>query len=75
LALAVGIVLCHAFAQGGFYWFSAAVAAPTVGGWWANFTDWLPAYARVAAGYTAVAAIAHVAFAAARLRAAPAAAA
>lgn len=71
LALAVGIVLCHAFAQGGFYWFSAGIVAPSLGGWWTNFTDWLPAYARVATGYTVVAAVAHLALASAvRLRAA-----
>ena len=45
LALATGVVACHALAQGGFYWFSASVAEPSLAGWARNFLDWLPAYA------------------------------
>lgn len=60
LALALGIVLCHGLAQGGFYWLSGVVAEPTLAGWWTNFSDWLPAYAAATAGYVAVAALAHL---------------
>lgn len=60
-ALVVGVVACHLLAQGGFYWLGGSVAEPTLAGWWKNFTDWLPAYAQVAAGYAGVFALAHVA--------------
>ncbi|HAI59549.1 MAG TPA: hypothetical protein DCM32_06685 [Xanthomonadaceae bacterium] len=59
-ALALGIVACHLLAQGGFYWFSSSVAEPTLAGWWKNFSDWLPAYAQVAAGYATLFALIHV---------------
>jgi hypothetical protein len=60
LALGVGVVLCHAFAQGGFYWLSASVAEPTVAGWVKNYFDWLLPYARVAAMYVGVIAAAQL---------------
>ena len=60
-ALAVGVVACHLLAQGGFYWFSSSVAEPTLAGWWKNFSDWLPAYAQSAFGWTAVGAVLHLA--------------
>ena len=60
LALAVGVLLCHLFAQGGFYWFSGSVVEPSLAGWWKNYSDWLPAYAQVAAAYTALFALFHV---------------
>jgi hypothetical protein len=60
LALPVGVLLCHLLAQGGFYWFSSQVADPSLAGWWKNFSDWLPAYAQVAAGYVGLFALAHV---------------
>lgn len=50
-ALSVGVVLCHLFAQGGFYWLSSSVAEPTLAGWWKNFSDWLWPYARTAGMY------------------------
>ncbi|MCK7594955.1 hypothetical protein [Pseudomarimonas salicorniae] len=50
-ALCVGVVLCHLFAQGGFYWLSSSVAEPTVAGWWKNYTDWLWPYFRSTALY------------------------
>lgn len=43
-ALVGGVVLCHLFAQGGFYWLSSSVAEPSLGGWWKNFSDWLGPY-------------------------------
>ena len=46
------VVLCHLFAQGGFYWTSEVVAEPTVAGWFKNYTDWLLPYMRTAALYT-----------------------
>lgn len=61
LALPVAVVLCHALAQGGFYWFSGHVADPSLAGWWKNFSDWLPAYAQVAAIYTGLFALLHAA--------------
>ena len=59
LALPVAVVLCHAFAQGGFYWFSGHVADPGLAGWWKNYSDWLPAYAQVMAAYTGLFALLH----------------
>lgn len=56
----VATAACHLFAQGGFYWFSEAVAEPTLAGWWKNYTDWLPAYLRVSVMYVAIAAALHV---------------
>lgn len=50
-ALVGGVVLCHLFAQGGFYWFSSSVAEPSVAGWWKNYTDWLWPYFRTTAMY------------------------
>lgn len=61
LALAVGVVLCHLFAQGGFYWFSSGVAEPSLAGWWKNYTDWLLPYARVAFAWVGVGAALHFA--------------
>lgn len=60
VTLPVVVVLCHLFAQGGFYWTSDSVANPTFAGWWKNYTDWLAPYLRVAVMYVAVAAMAHV---------------
>jgi hypothetical protein len=56
----IGVVLCHAFAQGGFYWFSDSVAEPTVGGWLKNYSDWLLPYLRTTAIYVAVVSVIHV---------------
>ena len=53
LALVGGVVVCHAFAQGGFYWFSNAVAAPSIGGWLTNYGHWLLPYLQTAAIWTA----------------------
>jgi hypothetical protein len=60
LALVASVVVCHLLAQGSFYWFSGAVGAPAVAGWWQNYLDWLPPYLAVASGYVAIAAMAHV---------------
>ncbi|MCW5581172.1 MAG: hypothetical protein KIS72_07520 [Luteimonas sp.] len=62
-SVAVATAICHLFAQGGFYWTSAAVAEPTLAGWWKNYTDWLVPYLRVAAAYVGIAAAIHVALA------------
>jgi hypothetical protein len=60
-SLAVSVVVCHLFAQGGFYWLSDSVPQPaTLAGWWKNYSDWLLPYLRTAAIYTGLAAIAHV---------------
>lgn len=59
--LVASVVVCHLFAQGGFYWLSDSVPQPaTVAGWWKNYTDWLLPYLRTAAIYTGLAVIAHV---------------
>ena len=50
-ALVGGVVLCHLFAQGGFYWLSSSVAEPSLAGWWKNFSDWLWPYFRTTAMY------------------------
>lgn len=57
--LLTSVVLCHGFAQGGFYWFSASVAEPTVAGWIKNYSDWLLPYLRTAVIYVAAAAVVH----------------
>ncbi len=61
LALALGVIACHLFAQGGFYWFSSSVADPTVAGWAKNFTDWLLPYMQVAFAWVGVGAALHLA--------------
>jgi hypothetical protein len=52
-ALVAGVVLCHLFAQGGFYWLSSSVAEPSLAGWWKNYIDWLWPYFRTTALYVA----------------------
>ena len=62
IALLLGAVLvCHLFAQGGFYWTTPNVAEPTLAGWWKNYTDWLAPYAATTALYVALAAALQVA--------------
>jgi len=61
VALPVSVVVCHLFAQGGFYWASPVVTQPTMAGWWKNFTDWLPPYLRVSTMYVGMAAVVHIA--------------
>ncbi len=63
--LLLAVVLCHLFAQGGFYWFSShwfaeGASGATLAGWWKNYTDWLPAYLTTAAIYVGVASVAHI---------------
>lgn len=63
--LFIAIVLCHAFAQGGFYWLSDSwqadgAAVRSLAGWWKNYLDWLPAYLKVTALYVGIAALAHL---------------
>lgn len=60
LALVVSVALCHLLAQGSFYWTSDSVAAPTLAGWWKNYTDWLFPYLQVAAMYVGAGALVHV---------------
>ncbi|MFT3761857.1 MAG: hypothetical protein QM761_04420 [Pseudoxanthomonas sp.] len=60
-ALVAAVLVCHLFAQGGFYWLSDSVPQPvTVAGWWKNYSDWLLPYMRTAAIYTGLAVIVHV---------------
>ncbi|MEG2805560.1 hypothetical protein [Stenotrophomonas sp.] len=54
--LVAAVALCHLFAQGGFYWSSDSVAAPTVAGWLKNYSDWFLPYLRTAAIYVGLAA-------------------
>ena len=59
-ALIVSVALCHLVAQGSFYWISDSVMAPTLAGWWKNYTDWLPAYLWTTALYVGAAVMAHL---------------
>ncbi|HAV72550.1 MAG TPA: hypothetical protein DCX91_11805 [Stenotrophomonas sp.] len=56
LLLVAAVAVCHLFAQGGFYWTSDNVAAPTFGGWAKNYSDWFLPYLRTAAVYVGLAA-------------------
>lgn len=56
LLLVAAVAVCHLFAQGGFYWTSDSVAAPTVDGWAKNYGDWFLPYLRTAAVYVGLAA-------------------
>ncbi|MBW8310427.1 MAG: hypothetical protein K0M64_00210 [Rhizobium sp.] len=68
-----GVALCHLFAQGGFYWLSSSVAAPTVAGWAKNYADWFLPYLGTTALYVGLAVVVH-ALVLPMLRAAPVAA-
>lgn len=59
-SLVTSVVVCQLVSQGSFYWFSGAVAEPSVAGWWKNYADWLLPYMLTAAKYTAVVAGLHV---------------
>lgn len=74
LSAFASVALCHAFAQGGFYWLSDAVANPTFAGWAKNYADWFLPYLRTTAIYLAVAVVVHVALVQLRTAAAPVAA-
>jgi len=56
LLLVAAVAVCHLFAQGGFYWTSDNVAAPTLDGWAKNYGDWFLPYLRTAAVYVGLAA-------------------
>jgi hypothetical protein len=62
LALIFPIAFSAGFliSNGSFYWLSDVVAAPSVGGWLVNLTDWYLPYLRSAAVYVCVAVAAHV---------------
>src|SRR5688572_30177854 len=62
LAVFAGTALCHLFAQGGFYWFSDSVTAPTFAGWAKNYADWFLPYLRTTGIYVGLATVLHVAF-------------
>jgi hypothetical protein len=49
--LLAAVAICHLFAQGGFYWTSDSVAAPTLAGWAKNYADWFGPYLRTTAIY------------------------
>lgn len=69
-SLVGSVALCHLLSQASFYWMSDVVTAPSLAGWWKNYSDWFPSYLRVAAIYVGLAVIAHVGVQqAARLRA------
>ncbi len=57
VALVASVALCHAFAQGGFYWLSDVVAEPSVSGWVANYGHWLLPYLQTAALYVGAIAV------------------
>ena len=57
-AVVVATAACHLFAQGGFYWLSAAVAEPTFAGWAANYGHWFGPYLSSTAMFVALAAVA-----------------
>jgi len=54
--LVAATAVCHLFAQGGFYWASHSVPAPTLAGWWKNYSDWFGPYLGVTALYVGLAA-------------------
>jgi len=56
LLLVAAVAVCHLFAQGGFYWTSDNVTAPTLDGWAKNYSDWFLPYLRTAAVYVGLAA-------------------
>ncbi|GGK00308.1 hypothetical protein [Luteimonas terricola] len=58
--LVLATATCHLFAQGGFYWLSAAVAEPTFAGWAANYGHWFAPYLAATAMFVAAAALAQV---------------
>ena len=60
-ALVASVAVCQLIAQGSFYWVSASVSAPSVAGWWQNYTQWLLPYMQTAAMYVGGAAVVHVA--------------
>lgn len=51
LAVLAAVALCHLWAQGGFYWLSDSVTAPSLAGWWKNYSDWLLPYLQTTALY------------------------
>jgi len=50
LLLVAAVAVCHLFAQGGFYWTSDNVAAPTLGGWGKNYMAIVYTLLGIAAG-------------------------
>ena len=60
MALVASVAACQLFAQGGFYWLSAAVAEPTLAGWAANYGHWIGPYLGATAMFVAAAAAAQV---------------
>ncbi len=59
-SLIASVAVCHLLAQGSFYWLSDSVTAPSLSGWWKNYSDWFLPYLRVTAIYVGLAVIAHV---------------
>lgn len=59
-SLVSSVALCHLLSQGGFYWTSASVPSPSLGGWAKNYADWFLPYLQTTAIYVGLAAIAHV---------------
>lgn len=57
--LVLAVAVCHLFAQGGFYWLSDVVAAPSVAGWLGNYADWLWPYLRTTALYAGLIGLLH----------------
>jgi hypothetical protein len=57
--LVLAVAVCHLFAQGGFYWLSDVVAAPSVAGWFINYSDWLWPYLRTTALYAGLITLLH----------------
>jgi hypothetical protein len=60
LSVFASVAVCHAFAQGGFYWLSDSVPNPTAGGWASNYANWFLPYLRTTTVYVALAAVVHV---------------
>lgn len=55
------ITVCFLLTQGSFYWLGSRIAAPSLLGWWSNFTDWYGYFLLVTCGYVAVVAVGHIA--------------
>jgi hypothetical protein len=61
VALVASVAVCQLIAQGSFYWVSAAVASPSLAGWFQNYVQYLFPYMLTAAEYVAGAGLVHVA--------------
>jgi hypothetical protein len=60
-SLVMGVTLCFLLTQGSFYWLGARVSAPSLLGWWSNFSAWYGRFLLVTCAYVGAVALAHAA--------------